>query len=104
MSALGQKQTSNSQPVISALPPKADIAGRQLDVCFVPQADIRDSLTSKHCPTCCLGRTFTMSNEDFVNHVEHTNSKLLWHWCEPWGGMQIGPGVGKPLLPSRLHR
>jgi len=25
---------------MSALPPKADIAGRQLDVCFVPKADI----------------------------------------------------------------
>jgi hypothetical protein len=24
---------------MSALPPKADIAGRQLDVCFVPRAD-----------------------------------------------------------------
>ena len=39
MTALGQKQTSNSQPVTSALPPKADIAGRQLDVRFGPQAD-----------------------------------------------------------------
>jgi hypothetical protein len=29
---------------MSALPPKADIAGRQFDVCFVPKADIsRDS-------------------------------------------------------------
>jgi hypothetical protein len=26
---------------MSALPPKADIASRQLDVCFVPKADIR---------------------------------------------------------------
>jgi hypothetical protein len=26
--------------VMSALPPKADIAGRQLDVRFVPKADI----------------------------------------------------------------
>jgi hypothetical protein len=25
---------------MSALPPKADIAGRQFDVCFVPKADI----------------------------------------------------------------
>jgi hypothetical protein len=39
MSALGQKQTSRSQPVMSALPPKADIAGRQLDVRFVPETD-----------------------------------------------------------------
>jgi hypothetical protein len=41
MSALGQKQTSDQRPLMSALPPKADIARRQLDVRFVPQADIR---------------------------------------------------------------
>jgi hypothetical protein len=43
MSALGQKQTSDWRPLMSALPPKADIAGRDLDVRFVPLADIRDS-------------------------------------------------------------
>src|SRR6516165_4035642 len=47
-----------------------------------------------------LGRTFTMSDEDFV---DIQNSKLLWHWCEPWGGVQSGPRVGELLLPSRLH-
>jgi len=36
MSALGQKQTSDQRPLMSGLPPKADIAGRQLDVRFVP--------------------------------------------------------------------
>jgi hypothetical protein len=35
MSALGQKQTSNSRPLMSALPPKADMAVQQLDVRFV---------------------------------------------------------------------
>jgi hypothetical protein len=35
MSALGQKQTLDRRTLMSALPPKADIAGRQLDV-FVP--------------------------------------------------------------------
>jgi hypothetical protein len=39
MSALGQKQTSRPEISMSALPPKADIAGRQFDVCFVPGAD-----------------------------------------------------------------
>jgi len=43
-----------------------------------------------------------MSDEDFVDHVEHANSKLLWHWCEPWRGVQSRPGVGEPLLPL-LH-
>jgi hypothetical protein len=39
MSALGQKQTLDCRPSMSALPPKADIARRQLDVRFVPEAD-----------------------------------------------------------------
>jgi hypothetical protein len=40
MSALGQRQTSRSEISMSALPPKADIAGRDEDVRFVPEADI----------------------------------------------------------------
>jgi deoxyribodipyrimidine photolyase-like uncharacterized protein len=40
MSALGQKQTSPHVRFMSALPPKADIAGRHLDVRFVPEADV----------------------------------------------------------------
>jgi hypothetical protein len=40
MSALGQKQTSQQLRVMSALPPKADIAERDRDVHFVPKADI----------------------------------------------------------------
>jgi hypothetical protein len=36
---LGQKRTSDYHPLMSALPPKADIAGRRLDVRFVPKAD-----------------------------------------------------------------
>jgi hypothetical protein len=40
MSALGQKRTFLEVCAMSALPPKADIAGRRLDVRFVPKADI----------------------------------------------------------------
>ena len=40
MSASGQKQTWRYEIAMSALPPKADVAGRQLDVRFVPKADI----------------------------------------------------------------
>ena len=43
MSALGQKQTSERVRVMSALPPKADIAERRWDVRFVPKADIAAS-------------------------------------------------------------
>jgi hypothetical protein len=43
MSEAGQKQTSRPEIWMSALPPKADIAGRQLDVRFVSIADINFS-------------------------------------------------------------
>jgi hypothetical protein len=39
MSALGQKQTSDWRKLMSALPPKADIAEHRRDVRFVPIAD-----------------------------------------------------------------
>src|SRR5262249_737304 len=40
MSALGHLQTSASRSGMSALPPKADMFGGEIDVCFVPIADI----------------------------------------------------------------
>jgi hypothetical protein len=40
MSALGQKRTFSRSIAMSALPPKADIAQRGLDVRFVPIADM----------------------------------------------------------------
>jgi hypothetical protein len=40
MSALGQKQTSDTRLVMSALPPKADIGEHDRDVRFVPKTDI----------------------------------------------------------------
>jgi hypothetical protein len=40
MTALGHKRTSKHVRIMSALPTKADIAGRQLDVRFVPQTDV----------------------------------------------------------------
>jgi hypothetical protein len=40
MSALGQKRTFLRSVAMSAIPPKADIGTRHLDVRFVPKADI----------------------------------------------------------------
>jgi hypothetical protein len=40
MSALGQKQTFDWRPLMSSLPPKADIGERSWDVRFVPIADM----------------------------------------------------------------
>src|SRR6476659_5848620 len=39
MSALGQKRTCAMQNLMSALPPKADIASALAHVCFGPKAD-----------------------------------------------------------------
>jgi hypothetical protein len=46
MSALGQKRTLEHVRVMSALPPKADIAECDCDVRFVPKADIHGSLAA----------------------------------------------------------
>jgi hypothetical protein len=40
MSALGQKRTLDCRPLMSALPPKADIGTQSKNVRFVPKADI----------------------------------------------------------------
>jgi hypothetical protein len=48
MSALDQKQTWTSEIVMSALPPKADIAGRDEDVRFVSKADIMQCSNRSH--------------------------------------------------------
>jgi hypothetical protein len=40
MSVMGQKQTLDRRPLMSALPPKADIAERGRHVRFVPLRDI----------------------------------------------------------------
>jgi hypothetical protein len=45
---LGQKQTLPDISAMSALPPKADIAGQQLDVRFVPKGDILMPLIQTH--------------------------------------------------------
>jgi hypothetical protein len=37
---MGQKRTWKRIRPMSALPPKADIAERRFNVCFVPEADI----------------------------------------------------------------
>jgi hypothetical protein len=48
MSVMGQKQTSDWSTLMSALPPKADIAGLQFDVRFVPKADIMWCIKRSH--------------------------------------------------------
>jgi len=57
MSALGLKQTWKLVLVMSAIPSKADIAGRQLDVRFVPQTDSRTATSALFYFGCPMGVT-----------------------------------------------
>jgi hypothetical protein len=50
MSALGQKRTSQGISLMSALPPKADIAETDWHVRFVPKADMSDLSHSNQAP------------------------------------------------------
>jgi hypothetical protein len=43
-----QKQTLRFETAMSAIPPKADIPRRQLDVRFVPKADITATTETGH--------------------------------------------------------
>ena len=43
MSEMGQKRTSGSRSGMSALSPKADIFSGEIDVCFVPRTDNRNT-------------------------------------------------------------
>jgi hypothetical protein len=108
MSALGHKRTLKADNPMSALPPNADIGERDGNVRFVPKADIQESARTQRkrqnfAHSRCSGRLPTMPDKDFVDHVEHADSKLFWYCCEPWRGVQSGSGVGEPLLPSRFH-
>jgi hypothetical protein len=63
MSALGQKQTLRDVRMMSALPPKADMRGHLLDVCFVPIADI-GSFRTRLTPNTTV-ETFASSSRVF---------------------------------------
>jgi hypothetical protein len=67
MSALGQKQTWRREIVMSALPPKADITERQLDVRFVPITDIGQ---------CCADVRFTFNSGGSSDRA--VESKFRW--------------------------
>jgi hypothetical protein len=58
MSALGQKRTLIRLDLMSALPPKADIPKRRLDVRFVPKAD-----------SCAAAKTVSI-RDDLVGAAE----------------------------------
>jgi hypothetical protein len=52
MSALGHKQTSDWRPLMSALPPKADIVERDGNVRFVLPAQPVDATLALNLPPC----------------------------------------------------
>jgi len=70
MSALGQKQTSKRVRAMSALPPKADIAERCLNVRFVPKAGIL------RCGKACC---YSITSSARVRSAGGIVSRA--HWC-----------------------
>jgi hypothetical protein len=62
MSALGQKQTSEHDWIMSALPPKADIGTQPRNVCFVPKAD------KVHCSKITLLDHLVSGDEQSLRH------------------------------------
>jgi hypothetical protein len=79
MSALGQKQTLDWRPLMSALPPKADMVQLGDDVRFVPQADIakRVSYWGVVRPVWKMEQQMLRSNHAPVPLLERAVSKLL---------------------------
>jgi hypothetical protein len=63
MSALGEKRTLKLVGLMSALPPKADIAGRQLNVRFVPKAD--------SCTAAILSFFDLLGRADYIRRAPH---------------------------------
>jgi hypothetical protein len=69
MSALGQKRTLRLVRLMSALPPKADIRRRGVNVRFVPKADIPGCCGRKKKPPSVAG-----------GFVSERNLTRQWNW------------------------
>jgi hypothetical protein len=68
MSALGQKQTSDCRPLMSAIPPKADIAERHWDVRFVPKTD-----------SCTAAiRLSQLTRRQAIETMQESSSRVSW--------------------------
>ena len=80
MSALGQKQTLKRLHPMSALPPKADIAGGQLNVRFVPKGDIRVVALSFFGAAGCLSWFERLFGEDSLGGVLCQATPALRHF------------------------
>ena len=88
MSALGQKQTWDCRSLMSALPPKADIADHDPDVRFVPEAEVNItycmpqgvSMTMKSC--WCAGRT-TYTSSVLLLQIDGLVMAGLVELCTP---------------------
>src|SRR5215469_15701151 len=88
MSALGQKQTSRHLQLMSALPPKADVAKLRCHVRFVPKADSCTAASNlfNHCIGCRKQRWRNRDAECFGRpEIDHQfvfrrclNRKISW--------------------------
>jgi len=82
MSALGQKQTSEQDWIMSALPPKADIAEGSYDVCYVPKADMTTAL---HGTADCPRNGFRISSRFEPPEPKMSVEGLILHHGEAHG-------------------
>jgi hypothetical protein len=90
MSALGQKQTLDWPPLMSALPPKADIGTQSRNVRFVPIADICTAANSPYSITSSAQSTNWQRHFGPHREVHHSGNRIV-------GPMSAGegrPGVG----------
>jgi hypothetical protein len=76
MSALGHKRTLKSLHLMSALPPKADIAKRRWDVRFVPEGDIRERKSPGKLPGLPKAKR-SIQNLEFR---QRTMLSVKWVW------------------------
>jgi len=97
MPALGQKPTywtrSTASPQLTTSSALISIAA---DIVNPSDSKVFLLITRRKRVGCSNGRSAGFAPfRDLVDHVEHANSKLLWHWCEPRRGLQGVVRIGQ---------
>jgi hypothetical protein len=85
INSIGQKQTLRRVKSMSALPPKADISARRLDVRFVPITDIAR----------CV-----VENKQFRHNYASVRWKSLLGFCVGGAFADIAPDCERDEAPS----
>src|SRR5215472_4608840 len=91
MSALDQKQTSEHNWIMSALPPKADIGTQSRNVRFVPKAD------------SCTAQLTVKSSHTSRGSCQISPPKLVAHFCFFKGNVDPIGSSGQGYRPRAEH-